>query len=109
LGDFSALRQFDEKYISNPKFCWHFIPLQKVCINFDKKCVGLHFGRFLSKLIRSPWRSTKRELKFLYLQAGRASLVNRVTRLGEFSPIGWHWVYFLKITKICSPLVWTIR
>jgi hypothetical protein len=27
---------------------------KKLCINFDKKWVGLHFGQYLPKLIRSP-------------------------------------------------------
>jgi hypothetical protein len=27
----------------------------KLCINFDKKMVGLHFGRFFQKRIWSPW------------------------------------------------------
>jgi hypothetical protein len=27
---------------------------QKICINFGEEWVGLHFGRFFHKLIRSP-------------------------------------------------------
>jgi hypothetical protein len=29
-------------------------PLLRLCINFDQKCLGLHFGRFFHKLIWSP-------------------------------------------------------
>jgi hypothetical protein len=28
---------------------------EKICINYEKKCIGLQFGPFISKLIWSPW------------------------------------------------------
>jgi hypothetical protein len=30
---------------------------KRLCINFNKNCLGLHFGRFFHKLIWSPWLS----------------------------------------------------
>jgi hypothetical protein len=39
-------------FLRNSKVCqtfWLFFPRNKFCINFDKKCFGLHFGRFFSK------------------------------------------------------------
>jgi hypothetical protein len=30
-------------------------PQLRLCINFDKKGAGLHFGRFFNKLVWSPW------------------------------------------------------
>jgi hypothetical protein len=37
------------------KFLGLLFPRYQLCINFDKKWVGLHFGRLFHKLIRSPW------------------------------------------------------
>jgi hypothetical protein len=39
----------------SPKFLVYFFPTYRLCINFDKKWVGLHFGRFFHELIWPPW------------------------------------------------------
>jgi hypothetical protein len=36
------------------KIMAYFIPMYQICIYFNKKLVGLHFGRHVHKLIRSP-------------------------------------------------------
>jgi hypothetical protein len=36
-------------------FGGYFFPKYRLSINFDKKLIGLRFGRFFQKLIWSPW------------------------------------------------------
>jgi hypothetical protein len=40
---------------SSPINLVHFSWYRRLCIKFDKKWVGLHFGRFFHKPIWSPW------------------------------------------------------
>jgi hypothetical protein len=61
LGEFSHIgRLFTLGYLSKSTkvarhYCDTFILRDRLCINFDKKCVGLHFGRSFRALIWSPW------------------------------------------------------
>jgi hypothetical protein len=50
--------QFLKNYRSSPNF-WASFFLSKDYAFFDKKWVGLHFGRLFHKLIRSPCRRAK--------------------------------------------------
>jgi hypothetical protein len=54
-----------------------------VCIDFDKKCVGLHFWPFFHKLICSPCSKLSRLLSPLNHKQGSAqSLANTLYRPG---------------------------
>jgi hypothetical protein len=60
LGEFSPIRRlftlgsFLKKY--KRKLIFGLLnTAEKLCINFDKKWVGLHFGRFFRNHIWSPW------------------------------------------------------
>jgi hypothetical protein len=60
LGEFSSngwLFTLDSawKLQKYPAFLGYFVPWLSLITDLEKKCVGLHFGPFISKLIWSSW------------------------------------------------------
>jgi hypothetical protein len=68
-------------------------PLWKVYINFDKKCVGLHFGRFFHKLNWSPWRGPKK-----LFGLGRNYTNSRCPALHALPPLSLPLAFFLTLS-----------
>jgi hypothetical protein len=81
LGEFSvigwyfSLGSFLPKYIHNqPTFLGYFFPRLRFYIHFGTKCVGLHFGQFLTKSSGHPAVGILRRLSHLTDGAGCLSM-----------------------------------
>jgi hypothetical protein len=79
LGEFSPIglvfsAEFFLKITEVAHIFWPHFPQLRLCIYYEKKVVGLNFGQFFHKLIRSAWQHTL--------------ALTSVTRLGEILPFG---------------------
>jgi hypothetical protein len=68
----------------------YFIPMYQLWICFDKKWVGLHFGRLVHKLIWSPWV----ECRMIFKNIGRLS-----ENFFSVWPICTYWAIFVTFSK----------
>jgi hypothetical protein len=64
-------------------FFGFFIPTFGLIINFDKTCVGLHFGSFFHKLLWSPWSHVSQAKQYTAACQIHDGKTTRVTRQVE--------------------------